>query len=232
MPWIDKVAAVVESWYPGIRGSEAISNVLFGDVNPSGKLPLTFPKSEADLPHPIHVGPPKPDANHPVPKLAGAPGVIGMAMGIGPFFDVNYDEGLKVGYKWYDAEKKPVLFPFGFGLSYTTFAYAGLKITPGDVTTVSFTVKNTGKRAGSETAQVYASLPESAGEPPNRLVAWARIDLAPGESKQATITISRDRLTIFDEGSDSWKLPPGQYTIRAGSSSRSLPLQQAVSFEK
>ncbi len=232
MPWIDKVAAVVESWYPGIRGSEAISNVLFGDVNPSGKLPLTFPKSEADLPHPIHVGPPKPDANHPVPKLAGAPGVIGMAMGIGPFFDVNYDEGLKVGYKWYDAEKKPVLFPFGFGLSYTTFAYSGLKITPGDVTTVSFTVKNTGRRAGSEIAQVYASLPESAGEPPNRLVGWARIDLAPGESKQATITISRDRLTIFDEGSDSWKLPPGQYTIRAGSSSRSLPLHETVSFEK
>ena len=95
-----------------------------------------------------------------------------------------------MGYKWYDAEKKPVLFPFGFGLSYTTFAYSGLKITPGDATTVSFTVKNTGKRAGSEIAQVYASLPESAGEPPNRLVGWTRIDLAPGESKQATVTRS------------------------------------------
>ncbi len=232
MPWIDKVAGVIEAWYPGIRGSEAIANVLFGDVNPSGKLPLTFPKSEADLPHPIHVGPSKPDANHPVPKLAGAPGLIGMAMGIGPFFDANYDEGLKVGYKWYDAEKKPVLFPFGFGLSYTTFAYSGLKITPGDATTVSFTVRNTGKRAGSEIAQVYASLPESAGEPPNRLVGWARIDLAPGESKQATVTVNRDRLNIFDEGTDSWKLPPGQYTIRVGASSRSLPLQQTVSFEK
>ncbi len=232
MPWIDKVAAVVESWYPGIRGSEAVANVLFGDVNPSGKLPLTFPKSEADLPHPIHVGPPKPDANNPVPKLAGAPGLIGMAMGIGPFFDVNYDEGLKVGYKWYDAEKKPVLFPFGFGLSYTTFAYSGLKITPDDSTTVSFTVKNTGHRAGSEIAQVYASLPESAGEPPNRLVGFARIDLAPGESKQATITVNRDRLTVFEEASDSWKLPPGQYTIRVGASSRNLPLQQTFAFEK
>ncbi len=232
MPWADKVAGVVEAWYPGIRGSEAIANVLFGDVNPSGKLPLTFPKSEADLPHPIHVGPPKPDSNHPVPKLAGAPGLIGMAMGIGPFFDANYDEGLKVGYKWYDAEKKPVLFPFGFGLSYTTFAYSGLKITPGEVTTISFAVKNTGKRAGAEIAQVYASLPESAGEPPNRLVGWARIDLAPGESKLATVTVNRDRLTIFDEGADSWKLPPGQYTIRVGASSRNLPLQQTVSFEK
>jgi beta-glucosidase len=232
MPWVDKVAAVVESWYPGIRGSEAIANVLFGEVNPSGKLPLTFPKSETDLPHPIHLGPPKQDADHPLPKLAGAPGLIGMAMGIGPFFDVNDDEGLRVGYKWYDAEKKPVLFPFGFGLSYTTFAYSGLKITPGDSTTVSFTVKNTGKRAGSEIAQVYASLPESAGEPPNRLVGWARIYLAPGESKPATVTVNRDRLTIFDEGSDAWKLPSGQYTIRVGASSRNLPLQQTVSFEK
>jgi beta-glucosidase len=232
MPWADKVAAVVEAWYPGIRGSESIANILFGEVNPSGKLPLTFPKSEADLPHPIHVGPPKPDANHPVPKLAGAPGLIGMAMGIGPFFDVNYDEGLKVGYKWYDAEKKAVLFPFGFGLSYTTFAYSALKVTPGDATTVSFTVKNTGKRAGSEIAQVYASLPEAAGEPPNRLVGWTRIDLASGESKQATITVNRERLTVFDEESDSWKLPSGQYTLRVGASSRNLPLQQTVSFEK
>jgi beta-glucosidase len=232
MPWVDKVAAVVESWYPGIRGSEAIANILFGDVNPSGKLPLTFPRSEADLPHPIHVGPPKPDADHPLPKLAGAPGLIAMAMGIGPFFDVNYDEGLKVGYKWYDAEKKPVLFPFGFGLSYTTFAYSALKITAGDTTTVSFTLKNTGKRAGSEIAQVYASLPESAGEPPNRLVGWTRIYLVPGESKQATVTVSRDLLTVFDEETDSWKLPVGQYAIRVGASSRSLPLQQAVAFER
>ncbi len=232
MPWIDKVDGVVEAWYPGIRGSEAIANVLFGDINPSGKLPITFPVSESDLPHPVHVDPPKADANHPVPKLAGAPGLIGMAMGIAPSFDVPYDEGLKVGYKWYDAEKKPVLFPFGFGLSYTTFAYSGLKITPGDATTVSFTVKNTGKRAGSEIAQVYASLPESAGEPPNRLVGWVRIDLAPGESKPATITVDRDRLMIFDEESDSWKLPAGQYTFRAGSSSRNLPLERAISFVK
>jgi beta-glucosidase len=232
MPWIDKVAGVVEAWYPGIRGSEAIANLLFGDVNPSGKLPITFPKSESDLPHPVHVDPPKADTNHPIPKLAGTPGLIGMAMGIAPAFDVTYDEGLKVGYKWYDAEKKPVLFPFGFGLSYTTFAYSGLKIAPGDVTTVSFTVKNTGKRAGSEIAQVYASLPKSAEEPPNRLVGWVRVDLAPGESKLATVTVNRDRLTIFDEASDSWKLTPGQYTIRAGASSRNLPLQQTVSFEK
>ena len=230
MPWIDKVAGVIEAWYPGIRGSEAIANILFGDVNPSGKLPLTFPKNEADLPHPIHLAPPKADAEHPVPKLPGAPGLIGMAMGIGPFFDVHYDEGLKVGYKWYDAEKKPVLFPFGFGLSYTTFAYSGLSVTPGESTNVSFTVKNTGKRAGIETAEVYASLPESAGEPPNRLIGWTKVELAPGESKQVSIPVSRDRLTIYDEASDSWKLVPGSYIIRAGASSRDLPLEKTISY--
>jgi beta-glucosidase len=230
MPWVDHVAAVVEAWYPGIRGSEAIANLLFGDVNPSGKLPLTFPKSEADLPHPTHLSPPDPDADHPVPKLPGAPGLIGLAMGIGPFFDVHYDEGLKVGYKWYDAEKKPVLFPFGFGLSYTTYTYSGLSVTPGDSTTVSFTVKNAGKRAGIETAEVYASLPDAAQEPPKRLVGWAKVQLAPGESKQVSIPVSRDRLTIYDEPSDSWKLVPGSYVIRVGGSSQSLPLEKQITF--
>ncbi|HET7103955.1 MAG TPA: glycoside hydrolase family 3 protein, partial [Terracidiphilus sp.] len=119
MPWIDNVSGVIEAWYPGIRGAEAIANVLFGDVNPSGRLPLTFPVSEADLPHPVHADPPKMDAEHPAPKLAGFPWPVSIMMVTSPFFDVHYDEGLKVGYKWYDAEKKPVLFPFGFGLSYT-----------------------------------------------------------------------------------------------------------------
>lgn len=231
MPWINKVDAVVEAWFPGIRGGQAIANLLFGEVNPSGRLPITFPLSEADLPHPIHVDPPKVDKDHPMPKLAGAPGMIGMAMGIAPFFDVHYDEGLKVGYKWYDAEKKPVLFPFGYGLSYTTYAVSGLSVTPGETTTVSFTVKNTGKRAGIETAQVYATLPAAAEEPPNRLVGWVKVDLAPGESKEVSVPVSRDRLSIFDEASDSWKLVPGSYVIRVGSSSRDLPLTKEISMQ-
>jgi beta-glucosidase len=156
--------------------------------------------------------------------------MIGMALGIGPFFDVHYDEGLKVGYKWYDAEKKPVLFPFGFGLSYTTYAYSGLSVKPGDSTAVSFTVKNTGKRAGAEIAQVYASLPDSAGEPPKRLVGWTRVELAPGESKLLSVPVSRDRFTIYDEASDSWKMVPGSYVIRVGGSSQDLALQQTTSF--
>lgn len=96
--------------------------------------------------------------------------MVAAFMKVGPSFDVPYDEGLKVGYKWYDDESKPVLFPFGFGLSYTTVAYSGLKVKPADVTSVMFTVKNTGKRSGIETAQVYATLPNAAGEPPKRLV--------------------------------------------------------------
>ena len=135
-----------------------------------------------------------------------------------------------MGYKWYDAEKKPVLFPFGFGLSYTTFPTQGSRSQPGDTTTVTFTVKNTGKRAGSEIAQVYASLPESAGEPPNRLVGWTRIDLAPGESKQVSVTVSRDRFAVFDEPSDSWKIVPGKYVVRVGGSSQDLPLEQTLTF--
>jgi len=230
MPWIDNVPAVLEAWYPGICGGEAIANILFGEVNPSGHLPLTFPRSEADIPHPIHLAPPKADADHPVPKLAGAPGIIGMAMGIGPFFDVNYDEGLKVGYKWYDAEKKPVLFPFGFGLSYTTFAYSALSVTPGDTTTVTFTVKNTGKRAGTQTAQVYATLPDAAAEPPNRLVGFTTFELAPGESKQVSVPVTREMLSIYDEASDSWKQVPGSYAIHVGSSSRDLPLEKSVTY--
>jgi beta-glucosidase len=230
MPWIDKVAGVVEAWYPGIRGGEALANILTGSVNPTGKLAVTFPKSDADLPHPKLVLPPTesiPDFAHLVFDESNIMNVLFQAL---PAFQIDYDEGLKVGYKWYDAEQKPVLFPFGFGLSYTTYAYSSISVTSGDSTTISFTVKNTGKRAGTEIAQVYASLPDSAGEPPKRLVGWARIALAPGESKQVSVPMAQDRLTVYDEASASWKLVPGTYVIRVGGSSEDLPLQQNVSF--
>ena len=148
-----------------------------------------------------------------------------------PAFQTTYDEGLKVGYKWYDAEKKPVLFPFGFGLSYTTYAYSGLNLTKGDGLTVSFTVKNTGRRAGTDIAQVYTSFPDAAGEPPKRLIGWARVDLAPGESKQVTVAVSPDRYSVYDETSDSWKVVPGSYNVIVGASSRDLPLTKPVTME-
>jgi beta-glucosidase len=230
MPWIDKVAGVVEAWYPGIRGAEALATILTGAVNPTAKLAVTFPKSDADLPHPTLVQPPPgslPDFSHLVADDSNIFNVLFQPL---PAFPVNYDEGLKVGYKWYDAEHKQVLFPFGFGLSYTTYKYSGLSITPGETTTVSFTVQNTGPRSGSEIAEIYASLPEKAAEPPKRLVGWARVDLNPGESKQVSVPVGRDRLSVYDVTSDSWKLVSGSYVIRVGGSSQDLPLQQTISF--
>jgi beta-glucosidase len=221
MPWIDKVSGVLEAWYAGSKGADAVANILFGDVNPSGKLPMTFPKSDADLPHPKLVIPP--------PGAQGKDAVMrtGEAK---PTFSVKYDEGLKVGYKWYDAENKAVLFPFGYGLSYTTFEYSGLKVVPGDDTNVSFTVKNTGQREGAEVAQVYASLPDST-EPPKRLVGFSKVWLKPGESREVMVPIHAKYLSIFDEAKNSWQLVPGSYTIMVGGSSKELPLTQKVELK-
>jgi beta-glucosidase len=231
MPWIDKVSGVIEAWYPGIRGAEALAGILTGKVNPTGKLAITFPRSDADLPHPAIVMPPK-ESTMDFGNIGGdiSEFMAKTAKGLPPF-QTYYDEKLKVGYKWYDAEKKPVLFPFGFGLSYTTYAYSGLTVKSGDGLAVSFTVKNTGRRAGIEIAQVYASLPDSAGEPPKRLIGWARVELAAGASKQISIPVSRDRLTIYDESSDDWKLVSGTYNVMAGGSSQDLPQHQEVTLQ-
>jgi beta-glucosidase len=231
MPWVDKVAGVVEAWYPGIRGAEALANLLAGEVNPSGKLAITFPMNDSDLPHPLLVlPPPASQPQRPAPGADISSFMAMMAKGLPPF-ETSYDEKLKVGYKWYDAEKKPVLFPFGFGLAYTTYAYSGLTVKNGDGLTVSFTVKNTGKRGGTEIAQVYTSLPDAAGEPPKRLIGWSRVELAAGESKVVTIPVELDHLTVFDEAADAWKLVPGSYTIMAGGSSQSLSLHQQLTMQ-
>lgn len=227
MPWASRVSGILEAWYAGSKGADAVADIIFGEVNPSAKLPITFPVSEADLPHPQLVGP---------SLEAKAPGAI-MRTGVArPTFSVHYDEGLKIGYKWFDAENKQVLFPFGFGLSYTTYSYSGLEAMPdsqtgGGVTTVSFQVTNTGSRAGVEIAQIYASLPASAGEPPKRLVGWSRVPLEAGESKKVKVTIDAKYLSIFDEATNSWKLLPGVYTFRVGSSSRDLALTTTIAVQ-
>ena len=215
MPWIGKVRGVLEAWYAGNRGAQAVANILFGKVDPSAKLPITFPLTEADQPQPGIVAPPPGQRNDQMLKA--------------PIFDVKYPAGFAVGYKWYDAEHKPVLFPFGYGLSYTTFSYSDLRVDPGGAS-VRFTLKNTGRRAGEEVAEIYAGLPAGAGEPPKRLVGWSKVALKAGESKQVTVEIHPLYLKIYEEASDSWKLVPGTYTFMVGGSSRNLPLTQKIAL--
>jgi beta-glucosidase len=224
MPWVQNVSAILEAWYAGSSGSDAVANILFGDVNPSAKLPMTFPRSVADLPHPTLVQPP--------PKTVDADrqGWKRIAAGLPPF-DVTYDEGVKVGYKWYDAENKPVLFPFGYGLSYTTYSYSNLKVAPGRNPQVTFTVTNTGNRAGAEIAEVYAALPASAAEPPKRLVGFSKIKLNAGESKEVTVDVDQKYLSIFNVAQHGWQLVPGDYTFQVGGSSQDLPLKHTVSLK-
>ena len=203
MPWLDKVAGVVEAWYAGSAGHKALANVLVGDVNPAGKLAITFPKSEKDLPHEL------------IPALPPKDQVANYA--------VHYDEGPEVGYKWYEAEHKQPLFAFGFGLSYTSYAYSGLSVDS-TAKTVRFTVKNTGERAGTEIAEVYARLPKGADESFKRLVGWKRVSLAPGESQTVTVAIDPRVLQTFDEANDRWNFAPGAYEVFVGASSDDTPL--------
>jgi beta-glucosidase len=221
MPWIDKVAGVVEAWYAGSSGHKALADVLVGDVNPSGKLPLTFTSSEADLPHPnrpeippasqVHAGE---VADNGAPS-SNASGHTGYA--------VHYDEGGAVGYKWFEEQHKKPLFAFGFGLSYTTYAYSDLSVDSG-TKTVHFTVKNTGTRHGTEIAEVYARLPKGTDEPYKRLVGWTRVALAPGESKAVSVAIDDRVLKTFDEENNAWNMRPGDYQVLVGGSSDNTPL--------
>jgi beta-glucosidase len=228
MPWVGEVNAIVEAWYAGSAGAEALANIIFGDVNPGAKLPITFPKSDADLPHRSIVKPPRESTTH--GELDAwkkiAPGL--------PAFQTTYDEGLKVGYKWYDAEKKSVLFPFGYGLSYSTYSYANLRVTPGATpgskVSLTFTITNTSNRAGAEIAEVYAALPAAAAEPPKRLVGWNKVKLNPAESKDVVVEVDPQYLSIFNVDRNGWQLVPGDYTFMVGGSSQSLPLTQSVSL--
>jgi len=206
MPWLEQTGALVEAWYAGSKGGDAIANVLFGDVNPSGKLPMTFPRSETDLPRTTVAQPPK---GVPPGKLS---------------FVVDYTEGAKVGYKWYEAEKKAVLFPFGYGLSYTQFQYSGLKVSA-DGTEVRFTLTNSGQRKGAEVAEVYAMLPDAAGEPWKRLVGWQKVSLAAGESREVRVATEGLAMSVWDEAAKKFVKPAGVYKVMVGGSSAESPLE-------
>ena len=215
MPWIDKVSGVVETWFAGSSGHKALANVLVGDVNPSGKLAITFPKSVDDLPHPVIPPlPPHIRAHGADPVNPDSPATS---------YSVNYTEGAEIGYKWYQTEHKTPLFPFGFGLSYTTFAYSGLSVDS-TARTARFTIRNTGTRAGTEIAQVYATLPQGSDEPYQRLAGFARITLAPGKSQTVTVAIDPRVLQTFDEAGETWNLAPGAYKVLVGPSSSNTPL--------
>jgi beta-glucosidase len=209
MPWLDRVDAVVETYYGGQAQGAALARVLWGDVNPSGKLTMTYPTSEEALPPGIES------------PYAGADDL-----------DVVYGEGIKVGYKGYEAAGITPLFPFGFGLSYSKFKYSDLTVSGTNPAQspigVRFKITNTGKRDGDEVAQVYVRLPSSTGEQ-KRLVGYSRVSTQAGKSTTVDVTIDPTAPThplgYFDTGSDSWKIASGTYRVFVGKSSRSTPLR-------
>lgn len=208
MPWLDRTAAVVQAWYPGARGGEAIAAVLFGDANPSGRLPITFPASESDLPR---------------PKVDGfdtlEPNFFGAAPSPDARLTVDYDiEGSDLGYRWNARQGHKALFPFGYGLSYTSFATSGLKTNGA---TASFDVKNTGDRPGATVAQLY--LVSRSGETKQRLVGYRRLELAAGESRNVSLTIDPRLLADWREGSG--QIPAGEYRFALGENAEALGAQ-------
>ncbi|MDE1937456.1 MAG: glycoside hydrolase family 3 protein [Alphaproteobacteria bacterium] len=215
MPWLSNVGAVLEAWYPGQSGAKALARILFGKVNPSGRLPITFPQSVEQLPRPTIPGV---DIAEPAAGWQDNPNLFGV--------DYNI-EGADVGYKWFEAKKLTPLFPFGYGLSYTTFRYGGLSATAGASPTVSFDIGNTGKRAGMGTAEVYATPPGGVA----RLVGWSKVDLKPGETRHATIMVDPRLLASFDTTAQLWRVAAGDYAISLGGSSADISATTTVHLE-
>jgi beta-glucosidase len=210
MPWLPNVKGVLEMWYPGEQDGNAAAALLFGDVNPSGKLPYTFPMSMSDSP---------------IQSTSQWPGVNDSS-GVP---HSQYSEKLLVGYRWYDAKNITPLFPFGLGLSYTTFRFGNLHVTPTSTgAVVRFTVTNTGSRTGAEVAQVYLSSPVAAQEPPKQLKGYNKLLLLPGQTKTVTLSLDQRAFSYWSTASSSWKVATGCYAVRVGDSSRNLPLNATV----
>ena len=212
MPWLGEVRAVVEAWYPGQRGGEAIADVLFGKVNPSGRLPITFPASESQLPNPVLPGSLLPRGND-IGNTQPEP------------FAVTYPEGADIGYRWFAKTGARPLFPFGHGLSYTRFAHSGLGFDPATLT-ARFTVANTGAREGIDTPQLYLTPP--GGQP--RLVGWARAELKAGENHSYSVMVDPRFAARFDVANKRWILPAGDYTLRLATSAADPGLATTVSL--
>lgn len=200
MPWLDAVAAVVAAWYPGSGGGEAIAGVLFGRVNPSGRLPITFPASEAQLPHPEQIDP---ESTTSLPGMPVKSGII----------PVDYDvEGSDVGYRWFMRTQQTPLFPFGYGLSYTSFDYSDLNVTAeGSDINVTLTVTNSGQRTGADVLQIYLHPVDQRYV--SRLAAFRRVELQPAESRQVRLTLEPRVIACWDEDQSQWLIEQGRYQI-------------------
>jgi beta-glucosidase len=201
MPWRDKVKAIVQAWYPGQAGGQAIGEVLTGTVNPSGRLPITFPESLDQ---------------HPRPELPG----LGTPWGTPT--TISYDEGAEIGYRWYAKTGAKPLYAFGHGLTYTSFDYDDLAIESGETVTATFTVTNTGDRAGADVPQVY--LTKAAGHERMRLLGFERVELEPGKSQRVTVAADRRLLSRFDADAGQWRIDAGTYTIAVGRAADALEL--------
>jgi beta-glucosidase len=237
MPWLDKVPALLEAWYPGQEDGNAVANILFGMRNPSGKLPMTFGNSEREAAYATEAQ--FPGLWVPPPHWLNR-----------QRFSAQYTEGLQVGYRWYEANNVTPVFPFGFGLSYTTFVYSGLSVrstfyqqTGHAVVTVTYTITNTGSREGAEASQVYVTLPAAAGQPSKRLVGFQKVNLMPGASQTVTITIDSSASNhpfsywvperdapVPGWGRGGWVTAPGDYTVHVGTSSADTPLEQTITL--
>ncbi len=203
MPWLSSVAGLVEAWYPGQQDGTAIGSVLFGNTDPSGHLTVTFPASLSQVP---------------ASTTAQWPGANGT---------VQYSEGVDVGYRWYDAKALTPLFPFGYGLSYTSFSFSNLKVgtlPAGGAATVTATVTNTGSRAGADVAQLYVTDPSASGQPPRQLEGFARVSLQPGASGTVTFPLTQQNLRYWNASSNGWATSTGNYGIEVGDSDANLPL--------
>lgn len=218
MPWAGQVKAILEMWYPGQEGGGATADVLLGHANPGGKLPVTFPASQADTPVAGSA------LRYPGVPLAGAP--AGQTV-------QEYSEGIFVGYRWYDAQHIAPLYPFGAGLSYTTFSYSGLRVRASqhdDGYDVSFEVRNTGARSGTEVPQVYLGAPPAPAAPmaDSALVGFQRVTLGAGQSAHLSIHIGPRQLSYWSTAQQDWVVAGGQRAVRVGSSSRDIRLTASI----
>jgi beta-glucosidase len=201
MPWRDKVKAILQAWYPGQAGGQAIAEILTGAVNPSGHLPITFPADLGQLPR---------------PQLPG------MGTPWGTPTTIEYNEGAEVGYRWFANTGAEPVYAFGHGLSYTSFEYTDLLVSNGESVTATFTVTNTGDRAGADVAQFY--LLDAAGDRRQRLLGFERVDLQPGESRQVALTADPRLLARYDAQAGQWHIADGTYRVAVGASATDLLL--------